>query len=370
MKLSRLSLENFRNYTELNWFPSSGINIISGNNAQGKTNLLEAIFFCTAGRSFRTSREKDLIHRDKGGCRAFAILEGIDFRREISASVSGGGRTCFQINGQRQARNKIFLPVMSVSFSPTDMDLIKGSPAERRKWVDMELGPFDMYYLYNLDNFERVIQQRNNILKRGFSSQKIYELIEPWNKQMFFYGSCILFSRLRLLKNIFPYVREVFSGLTSGREDITYNYLSSVPLEKGAGRDELKRIYEETVMSRFHQEMERQQSVFGPHRDDIVFMLNGSDVRRFGSRGQQRSVLLALKISLMKLYYAEFGEYPLLILDDVFMELDGIRRRGLEKLIRGEVQAFITAERAPEGGFDGEAEVFTVSGGKIYRGEE
>lgn len=370
MRISRLVLKNFRNYSDLSWIPHPCLNIVSGNNAQGKTNLLEAIFFCTAGRSFRTSREKEIIGWTEAECFAGATLEKSNSRLEISVFLNSGGRAAFLLNGVKNNKNKIFQPCLSVSFTPADLDLVKGSPSERRNWVDLELGPFENQYAYNLNNYEKVIAQRNNLLRGGGSARKINDLVEPWNEQMFIYGSNILSARIRLLKSLFPYMKEVYSCLTSGKEEISYSYLSSIPLERGAGREDLRRLYEETVRSRFGAEVDRQQSLFGPHRDDLLFMVSGADVRKFGSRGQQRSVVLALKLSLMRMFYDEYGEYPVLLLDDVFLELDRQRRQGLVNLLKGEAQVFVTSDRALEGYFEGQSKTYRVSGGKIYGGEE
>lgn len=371
MRIKRLVLKNFRNYSHLSWIPHPCLNIVSGNNAQGKTNLLEAIFFCTAGRSFRTARDKELVRWDREECFAGTELDKENSSLEITASVGPGGRTVFSLNGKRQNKNKIFQPCLSVSFTPSDLDLIKGSPSERRKWIDLDLGPFDVYYNYNLDKYQKVLDQRNNLLKTG-SRGKMSELADPWNEQLVGYGSSIIYSRIRLLKSIFPHLRETYSYLTSGSgsEEISFNYLSSIPLERGAGPGDIRAVYQDCVEKRFSQEVERQQTLFGPHRDDLVFMLNGADVRKFGSRGQQRSVVLALKIALMRMFFEEYGEYPVLLLDDVFLELDRHRQKGLENLLKGEAQVFITTDRAPDGLFDGLAGTYTVDGGKILGGEE
>lgn len=370
MIVRRLVLKNFRNYSDLSWFPHPSLNILSGNNAQGKTNLLEAIFFCTAGRSFRTSREREMIGWSAEKCLAAAEVETVNSSLKISVYLHSSGKTSFSLNGRKESKSRIYRPGLSVAFTPADLELVKGSPSERRKWVDQELGPFDVQYLHSLNKFEKVLAQRNNLLKGGGHQGKISDLIEPWNEQMFLYGSSIISIRMRLLKSLFPHLREVFSGLTSGKEEISFNYLSSLPLEKGMGPGDLRRLYEETVRKRFGQEVERQQTLFGPHRDDLAFFINGSDVRRFGSRGQQRSVVLALKISLMRMFFEEYGEYPVLLLDDVFLELDRQRQKGLEKLLRGEAQVFITSDRRLDGYFDGQAKIYTVAGGKIHGEEE
>ncbi|MFZ5634230.1 MAG: DNA replication/repair protein RecF [Bacillota bacterium] len=370
MRVKRLVLKNFRNYSELSWIPHPCLNVIAGKNAQGKTNLLEAIFFCTAGRSFRTARDRDMIGWPGTDCFAGVTLEKKNSSLEISVSLNESGRTAFFMNGARQGKGKIYRPAVAVSFTPSDTDLIKGSPAERRKWIDLELGPFDPHYLYNLSKFEKVVNHRNNLLKNSGRQANLGDLMDPWNEQMVLYGSSIISARIRLLKSLFPHIREVYAVLTAGKEDVSYRYLSSVPLEKGVGPEDLPGLYGETVRKKSGLEVDRQQSLFGPHRDDIAFFVNGVEVRKFGSRGQQRSVVLALKISLMRMFYEEQGEYPLLLLDDVFLELDRDRQRGLENLLAGEAQVFITSDRALKGCFGGQAGTYNIVEGKLYGGEE
>ena len=151
MRIKRVVLKNFRNYSDLTWHPHSCLNVISGDNAQGKTNLLEAVFFCTAGRSFRTSRDREVINWEEEECFARAQIERENFTspQEISVSMNKTGGKFFLVNGQKQNKGKIFQPCLSVSFTPTDLDLIRGSPSERRKWLDIELGPYDYKYFYN-----------------------------------------------------------------------------------------------------------------------------------------------------------------------------------------------------------------------------
>lgn len=371
MKVKRLVLKNFRNYDDLTWNPHPCLNIVSGDNAQGKTNLLEAVFFCTAGRSFRTSRERDMVNWNEDSSLARAQLEKEDSLLEISVSLNKNGGSTFFLNGKKQIRSKIFQPCMSVSFTPLDLELIRGSPSERRKWIDFELGPYDFQYLYNLEKYERVLSQRNNLLKNYHGSRaRLAEMMEPWNKQLFAYGSKIISSRINLLKSIFPHLKEAFYVLTSGKEEFSFNYLSSLPLEKGIGPEDLARVFEETARKKFHEEMARQQTLVGPHRDDILFFINRNDARKFGSRGQQRSVVLALKISLIRLFYREYGEYPILLMDDVLHELDSQRRTGLDSLLNGEGQVFITSNRSLGGLFKGQSGKYRVERGKIYEGEE
>ena len=369
MKVKRLVLKNFRNYSDLSWQPDSFINIISGNNAQGKTNILEALFFCANGRSFKTAKDKDII--GLGGDESYAStkMEKNNSCFEISVCISNQLNSVFCLNGKRTSKNNLYRPGYAVAFTPSDLDLIVGAPSGRRKWLDLELGIFNLHYNYILTKYEKVVTQRNNLLKISGRQSNIKKLIEPWNEQLFNYGSNLIKIRMDLLKQIFPYLREIVYVLTDGKEELTFNYVSSLPLEKGIDEKGIQKVYREMVVNCFQQEINRKQTLFGPHRDDLLFFLNGINVKNFGSRGQQRSVVLALKIALLKMFNNDFFEYPILLLDDVFLELDIHRQKGLVNLLSNDIQVFITSDRRLDGYFDGKESKFFVSEGKIIKGD-
>jgi len=369
MIIKKLFLKNFRNYIDLTWYPHNYLNLITGDNAQGKTNLLESVYFCTSGRSFRTSWDKEMINRQEQECSAGVEIESGGSLRETIVKLNKTAKTAFFFDGSRQSKNKIFQPGFSISFTPEDLDLITGSPSGRRKWMDYELGPFDVQYLFNLNKYEKVLAQRNNLLKKNYNGPKLNDLIEPWNEQLFNYGSKLVMSRISLLKAIFPYLKESFSSLTAGKEDITFKYMSSIPLEKGMSPEQLRSIFEKTVKTRFNEEVARQKTLFGPHRDDIFFLINGQDTKKFSSRGQQRSLVLSLKLALRQMFHVEYKEYPVIILDDVLFELDKYRQYGLDNLLNSEGQVFVTANFIPAGCFSRRSGMFRVIGGKIFREE-
>lgn len=369
MRILRLDLKNIRNYSDLSWHPHSGINIISGNNAQGKTNILEAIFFCSTGRSFRTFRDKELIRWSKEEGFIRVLLEKEELQKELTALISKKNNTVFLLNEIKKNKNKIFNPNLAISFTPTDLDLVTGSPTERRKWIDFELGSYDHQYLFNIEKYQKVLLQRNNLLKNYRVTKKADEIIDPWNTQLSFYGSRIIKSRINLLKLFFKYMKTTFTDITCGVEDISFKYLSSVPIDKGMGIEELMISYEEVIKKNINMEVLRQQTLFGPHRDDIIFFINGNEVKKFGSRGQQRSVVLAIKLSLIKMFFDEYREYPVLLLDDVFLELDSSRQRGLDIFLQGDAQVFLTSNTKINHNFSGQAKAFDIVEAKIYRGD-
>lgn len=368
MILKRLVLENFRNYKDLSWHPYSKVNIITGNNAQGKTNLLEAIYFCTTGRSFRTSREREMINKNADSFRIHTFLEreGSDF--DISLALGEKGKIELLANGSRHKKSRLFQPGMSISFTPADLDLIRGAPAERRRWIDFEIGCFDIQYLFNLHNYNRVLTQKNNLLKTSKKNNNLIETLEPWNIQLSLYGSKIIYSRLILLGKLSPIFKSIYRELTSGKEEIYFKYLCSIPLEDKLSFEKIKSSFTEAIAQKSSEELIRQQTLVGPHRDDVHFFINGLDARQFGSRGQQRSVVLSLKMSLLNLYYEEYSEYPIMLMDDVLLELDDSRQAGLARLFSLPLQAFITSTVVPEN-FPGDFKTFEVVKGQVKEGE-
>lgn len=368
MFLKRLVLSNFRNFKDLSWYPYRGVNIISGDNAQGKTNLLESIGFCTAGSSFRTSREKEMIKDGTESLQIRALLERKGADDDISVNLAENSVADFRLNGIKNKKNRLFQPVMSVSFTPADLDLIRGNPAGRRRWLDVEVCPFESSYLYHLHNYNRVLLQKNNLLKEKIKTSGFNEILDSFNLQLINYGSRIIYSRLAQLGKLASVLKEVYRELTRGKEDIYYKYLSSVPLGDRLSIEAITISFTGAIAARSREEMIRRQSLVGPHRDDLNFYIGGMDARRYCSRGQQRSAVLSLKMSAIRLYHREYGEYPLLLMDDVMLELDEARQAGMAGLFALPLQSFITSTAVPEC-FPGDFKAVKITNGQLIEGE-
>jgi DNA replication and repair protein RecF len=373
MFLKRLVLSNFRNFKGLSWHPHKGINIITGENAQGKTNLLEAIGYCTTGTSFRTFREKEMITGDVNELhndikmQINAQLEINGLNNDISVTLSEKYNADFRLNGLKQKKNKLFQPVMSVSFTPVDLDLIRGNPSGRRRWLDAEVCPFDSLYLYNLQNYNRVLSQKNILLKEKIKTTGFKELFETFNVQLINYGSRIIYIRLIQLGKLASVLKDVYREITRGKEDIYYKYLSSVPLGDKLDIESIAGCFTGAVAARAQEEIASRQALVGPHRDDLQFYISGMDARRYCSRGQQRSAVLSLKMSVIKLYNREYGNYPLLLMDDVMMELDEARQAGMAGLFALPQQSFITATAVPDN-LPGNFKVAKIANGQLIEG--
>lgn len=347
VKLISLDLRNFRNYhgKKIDFHPC--LNIIVGLNAQGKSNLLEAINYLSIFSSFRNAKDVDMI---KWG-QSYFFVEGLIRKKNGEYLLSFGynleNKKIFKVNGNQRKNISDMLGVFnSVVFSPEDLNIVKTGPAARRKFLDKEMIQLFPSYYFSLIQYQKILGQRNNLLKeiRGNINKK--ETLEIWNYQLIDNGSRIIKKRLEVLKKLGPLARLTHRKITDGEEELDLNY-ESLEVEK---EEKLKKLTLEEIKSIFSDQLEKKSkieilrgvSLIGPHRDDLKITINGVDARKFGSQGQQRTAALALKIAELELVKSETGEYPVLLLDDVMSELDEKRRDQLLLYIGEKVQTFIT----------------------------
>lgn len=367
MYFQSMLLRNFRNYSslEIEWAP--GTNIITGANAQGKSNLLEGINFLSTGSSFRGAKDADLISWGKNFFYAEGqvVKEGGSFT--VSAAYSQEGKKVVKVNGSIRKKLSDFIGVLhTVTFSPEDLDIVKSSPSRRRKYLDGEMVQLFPAYLHLLWQYQKIVLQRNNLLKEIFENRNKEGLLDVWDEQLVDTGCRILKKRMDVLRKLSPLARLMHRKITGGQEELEIIYLGmeEEDIIRGASQEELKSIFADKLISSRREEINRRISLLGPHRDDLKLLINGIDAHKFGSQGQQRTVALSLKLAELELSKAETGEYPVLLLDDVLSELDETRREHLLKVVGKKVQTFITAADVD---FDlAEAQLkLAISGGKI-----
>ena len=349
MKISSLYAVNFRNYTQCQLKLASMINVFYGKNAQGKTNILEAIFYGAFGLSHRTSTEEDLL---KLGTDAMAV--GIAF-----ASFSGTHEVKLKKYRQQQKwKKEIWLDgakvrpkehygaLNTVMFSPEDLQLVKGEPALRRRFFDMQISQTDPIYYDLLVKYNRVLLQRNRLLKELRDDGGRQEILQPWNQEFIKLATAITKKRLQALAKLDAIASEIYASITSNQEELKVRYelkANNGELLYPASAEELiESFYAKALVERERIDILRGNTGIGPHRDDLQLLLNGFSLRSFGSQGQQRSGALALKLSQLEYVRREIGEFPILLLDDVMSELDDSRRAQLLLFIDGRVQTFIT----------------------------
>lgn len=349
MKIKRLYAVNFRNYTNCSLNLPAMINVFFGQNAQGKTNLLEAIFYSAFGLSHRTSSEEELL---KLGTEAMAVgveYENFTGSHEVKLKKyrqDGRWKKEILLDGAKVRPKEHYGSLNVVMFSPEDLQLVKGEPALRRRFFDMQIAQTDPVYYDLLVKYNRVLLQRNRLLKDLRDNGGQVDVLQPWNEEFIRLAAAIFERRLASLYKLESIASEIYASITSNKEQLTVAY------ELKANNGELlypqpselasEAFYRTHLAERQRIDILRGNTGIGPHRDDLRLLLNGLSLRSFGSQGQQRSGALALKLSQLEYVRRELGEFPVLLLDDVMSELDNSRRAQLLRFIDGRVQTFIT----------------------------
>lgn len=337
MQINTLTLTNFRNYTNQSLNLSPNLNVIIGKNAQGKTNLLESVFLCAIGKSPRTTKDKDLIKWDS----TYAKIS-----LEIAKKIGKNSIDLYLFTNQNKAIkiDKIGIKKIgqllgtfnAIYFSPDELKLIKDSPDERRRFMDIDLSQFDRNYFYSLNHYNQVLQQRNKLLKSG-DEKTLKDTLPIWDEQLAGYGASIIMSRLKLIENLKVHAKQIHKYLTSDTEELELSYVGYI----AETENQLKEILTKKLHDSYDKDIHLGYTTVGPHRDDIKISSNGIDLRSFGSQGQQRTASLTLKLAELETFYTLLGEYPVLLLDDVLSELDESRQTKLLKYI-SKVQTLLT----------------------------
>jgi DNA replication and repair protein RecF len=341
MHLATLHVVNFRNFNELRIHFSPGLNVIYGDNAQGKTNLLEAIFFLATGKSHRTSRDQELIRDGEQNLGARATVVRQTGELLLDLTMGQASRKQLKINGiaERQIA-KLVGNLAAVFFSPDDLQLLKGPPAGRRRFLDIELSQISQTYLFHLIAYTRVLAQRNTLLKQETVDP---ELLAIYDEQLLTAGAQLITRRARAVQELSKIALTFHTLLSEGKEQLRLEYQS-----QGADPTQSPDVAEVTerlwlhMQQRRREELRRQVTLVGPHRDDLGFWINDRDARIYGSQGQQRTAILSLKLAELEFMAKELGEYPILLLDDVASELDPHRRHYLLHAVQDGIQTFVS----------------------------
>jgi DNA replication and repair protein recF len=343
MKLTNLQLQNFRNYESVQLEFTDGVHVFIGENAQGKTNLMESIYALAMTKSHRTTNDKELIGWNKEFATIKGTVEKTATKTNLELQFSKKGKIA-KVNYLEQKRLSSYLGNLNVIlFAPENLTLVKGSPQNRRKFVDMELGQMSSLYLYDLVEYNRVLKQRNTYLKQlAIKKKQPDEYLEVLSEMLSELASKIVFHRLDFMKQLEALAIPIHDQLSLGREKFSVSYQATIPLEDGLTPSQMKEIYMNQFKKNQTREADQATTLIGPHRDDLIFYLNEVPVQTYGSQGQQRSTVLSLKLAEIELMKLSTGEYPLLLLDDVLSELDDDRQTHLIKAIENKVQTFIT----------------------------
>lgn len=338
MIIKSLKLKNFRNYDLLNLDFNHATNIFYGDNAQGKTNILESIYVSGTTKSHRGTKDRDLIQFEEEEAHIETVIEknGVPFQIDMHLKKNSPKGIAINKIPIRKA-SELFGIIHLVFFSPEDLNIIKNGPGERRRFMDLELSQLDKVYLNNLVNYNRIINQRNRLLKDMKSQGELLETLDVWDMQLIQYGNKIIERRQIFIKQVNNIIADIHSKLTGGRENLSIQYEPSI--------GELS--LEQALKKNRERDIRMRSTSVGPHRDDMSFIAGTLDIRRFGSQGQQRTAALSLKLSEIELVKQLINDTPVLLLDDVLSELDKHRQNYLLDSIH-DIQTLITCTGVDE----------------------
>ncbi|MBQ3078424.1 MAG: DNA replication/repair protein RecF [Clostridia bacterium] len=340
MLIRSIRLAGFRNYTEAEIHPSDGVTVFTGNNAQGKTNILEAVYLCCTGRSHRTTHDKELIKNDHDFARVTVEADRADGMHDVEILLSRISRRRIKVAGNTVSKSGEMLGhITGVLFSPEDLRMVKDGPAERRRFVDMELSQLRPAYYYALQRYNRALKQRGALLRELINAPAASDTLDMWDAELAQSGQAIMTMRRDFIAKLSEQAGKTHEFVANGAEKMEVEYVPSVRAEESG--EELRTRLEKELHRARQTDIRRQITSVGPHRDDVKILLNGLDARSFGSQGQVRTCALSMKLSELEIMKKESGEAPVLMLDDVMSELDPGRRRLLIRMLSG-VQTLVT----------------------------
>ena len=317
MYIERIKLNNFRNYKQLDLELNKNLNIIYGDNAQGKTNILESIFLCSFGKSFRTTKEKEMIMFNEDKCLVEVYYQKSD--RDGKIKIEIGNKKQISLNGIKLKKLSELLGNMNiVIFTPEDINILREGPVKRRRFLDIMIGQLRPNYVYNLNMYLKTIEQRNNYLRQIRDEGKQENLIEIWDEKLADYGEKVYEYRKEFIEKIANKINVIHSKITEEKECLKIEYVSNC---------ENKNDYLKLLKERRKLDIIKGFTTKGVHRDDFMIYINNREVSTYGSQGQNRTVILSLKLAELNVIYDEISEYPILLLDDFMSELDEKRRK-------------------------------------------
>ena len=335
MYITRIQLTDFRNYEALELAPCQGVTVLVGDNAQGKTNALEAVYLTCTGRSHRTRQDRELIRWGAPFAAVRVDAQRRDGGHDVEVILPAEGRRRLKIAGQEASRSgELMGHITGVLFAPEDLRTVKDGPAERRRFIDMALSQLRPAYYYALQRHMRALRQRNEALKAAQYRPELQATLDAWDEQLALACAEVMRHRAEYIARLREAAAETHEHIALGREQLEIVYRPSVD---GEGAEAVLRA----LQAGRELDLKRQTTSVGAHRDDIQLQVGGRDVRAFGSQGQQRTAALAMRLSELRVMTAELGEAPVLMLDDVMSELDPTRRRQLLSYLDG-IQTLVT----------------------------
>lgn len=343
MWIEHLELTDYRNYETLKLDFSPEINVFIGENAQGKTNIMESLYVLSMAKSHRTTNDKELIRWDADYGKIKADVHRKYGKLPLEIILSKKGKKA-KVNHLEQRRLSDYIGQLNVvMFAPEDLHLVKGSPQVRRRFIDMEIGQISPVYLHDLLTYQKLLKQRNHILKQHYGKKEINDVMfDVYTEQFIDAAVKIIRKRYQFMELLQKWAEPIHHGISRGLEQLQIRYQPISGLKPEWTPTEMASFLEQKLAEVRKREIERGVTLVGPHRDDLQFFVNGYDIQTYGSQGQQRTTALSLKLAEIELIKQEVGEAPVLLLDDVLSELDGYRQSHLLNTIHGSVQTFVT----------------------------
>ena len=332
MLIKSLELADYRNYESLEMKFDKGTNILYGDNAQGKTNILEAIYVAATTKSHKGSKDSEIVNFDKEEAHIRTYIEKDNTETRVDMHLRKSKSKGIAVDGQKIKKAADLLGLCNVVFfSPEDLGIIKNGPSEKRRFIDMELCQLDSIYLFNLNNYNKIVNQRNKLLKDMFMNPDLRETLNIWDMQLVSYGTKIIERRAVFVEQLNEIIHDIHKKLSGDKEELHIVYEPNVKSEE----------FENKMKYSRERDIGAKMTTVGPHRDDFSIMVGGIDIRKYGSQGQQRTAALSLKLSEIELVKKITKDHPILLLDDVLSELDSSRQNYLLNSI-GDIQTIIT----------------------------
>lgn len=361
MLIKSVELRDFRNYSYEKFLFDAKTNILLGDNAQGKTNLLESIYYSSIGKSFKTKNEKELIKNLSNSAKILINFEKNNGSNSIMIDF---------LNGEKYIKlNEINITKMSgllgnlacVFFSPNELKLVKEAPEDRRKFLDIDISQLNKQYYLSLIKYNKILKERNKLLKSTENEQIILETLPIWDYQLVKSASEIILCRLEFIEKLNKFCSQEHSFLTCQKENLNV-YYQSIDNFENKSQKEIEDVLLQKLFENREKDLKLKYTTIGPHRDDLKILLNDLDVKTFGSQGQQRTALLSIKLAELEIFKEVFNEYPILLLDDVFSELDEVRKNRLIERVK-DIQTIITTTKFDLVNTD--ANIIKIESGKI-----
>lgn len=365
MKVIAVKFENYRNLKNDIIQPCDGVNIIYGDNAQGKTNLIEAIWLFCGGHSFRSAKDSEVIRWDEN----FARLEMRFFgqeREQTAKLIFTGNKKQLEINGvEKKSAAALIEKFCAVVFSPEHLNLIKRGPSQRRKFIDSAICREKLQNAVILSKFNRVLVQRNSLLKDIYRRPSLENTLSVWDEPLIQNGAMLIKKRMDYVEMLSQRAKIYHDGISKNSEKLEIKYISSIDAEMSDRTDEIAEKFRKKLNENRKDDIRTGVTNFGPHRDDIEILINGKNTRAFGSQGQQRSAVLSLKLAEASVLKERMGEEPVILLDDVLSELDSKRQDFLLNELK-DCQVFITCCEKSNKEQLKEGKIFLLKNGEVF----